>query len=867
MHLTFYLHCNTRWGENAYLLLADEAIPMKYFSDSQWKLTVDLQKRERISYSYVLKYEDGQLLVESKLKRHLALNTQNEHVEIYDDFVEESNVFQTLPFQNCFFLHKKVQKTAANQWLLQVYVPFVEKKYSVGILGSSSALGGWMHNNYLPMNYLGNGWWSTAVEPQGVVEYKFIIVDEFKNIVLWEDGNNRISDFRVKTGTSSVLNLIFKHNFHWKGAGVAIPVFSLRSASDWGIGTYTDLHLLADWASNIGLKFIQILPINDTTNKGTNADSYPYRAVSIYALHPILLDVKKIGTLNDIAQQKMFERRGLQLNEKTDVSYSEVFALKTAYLKLVYEQDARDLFRSAAYKKFLQKNRHWLLPYAVYSCLRDEYRTTDFNSWKEYSAYSLSKINDYVARNEKRVGYYCFVQYYADKQLKEAHAYATQKGIALKGDLPIGISADSVDAWMNPSLFHLDAQAGAPPDDFSINGQNWGFPTYNWEKMKSNGFDWWKSRFRNMAEYFDAYRIDHILGFFRIWSIPIDSSDGILGYFNPALPLSQEEIKQKGLFLSEKMFCPFITKHRLTDTFGEDAHSLADTFFDHQGDVFIFKSKFATQNRLINYFKQYPHLVSPEKQRKLLDVYTNVLFIKDRECSNAYHPRIMPFDTESFKCLTEEQQECFRMIHDDYFYVRHNEFWKKQALLKLPSLLNTNEMLVCGEDLGMIPTCVPDVMNLLRILTLEVQRMPKQMDLEFVVSSRTPYLSVYTTGTHDTSTLREWWQENLEKTQHYYNSVLNKTGTAPDFCNPEIVQCVLKNVFSANSMLTILPLQDFLALKKNFVTENPTKERINNPANPHHYWCYRMSVNLETLLKENTFNLMLKNLLVESGRN
>lgn len=867
MHITFYLHCNTRWGESAYLLLADEAIPMKYLSDSQWKLTADLQMGDRISYSYVIIHEDGQLLAESKLKRQLALNTQNEHVEIYDDFVDESNVFQTLPFKNCFFSHKKVQKTIANYWLLQVYVPFVEKKYSVGILGSSSCLGGWQHNDYLPMNYLGNGWWSIAVEPQGVVEYKFVIVDKCKNIVFWEDGNNRISDFRLKIGTSSVLNLIFKHNFHWKGAGVAIPVFSLRSAFDWGIGTYTDLNILADWASAIGLKFIQILPVNDTTNKGTNADSYPYRAVSIYALHPILLDVKKIGTLNDMYRQQMFENRGLLLNKKAEVSYSEVFALKTAYLKLLYEQESKELFCSAAYKKFFKKNRHWLLPYAVYSCLRDEYRTTDFNSWKEYSAYSLLKINDYAARNEKRVGYYFFVQYYADKQLKEAHAYATRKGIALKGDLPIGISADSVDAWMNPSLFHLDEQAGAPPDDFSINGQNWGFPTYDWGMMKSDGFDWWKSRFRNMTEYFDAYRIDHILGFFRIWSIPIDSSDGILGYFNPALPLSQEELKQKGLIFSEKMLRPFITNQRMADTFGEDAHLLADTFFEHKGDIYVFKSEFATQNNLINFFKQYPQFLSSEKQRKLLDVYTNVLFIKDKAHCNTYHPRIMPFDTESFNCLTEEQQCCFRMIHDDYFYVRHNEFWKKEALIKLPSLLNTNEMLVCGEDLGMIPSCVPEVMNLLRILTLEVQRMPKQMDSEFVVSDQTPYLSVYTTGTHDTSTLREWWQENSEKTQHYFNSVLNKTGIAPDCCNPEIVQCVLNNVFSANSMLTILPLQDLLALRKNLVTENPAKERINNPANPCHYWCYRISVNLENLLKENTLNLTLKKLLVESRRN
>ena len=864
MQAIFYLHCKTKWGENVFINFKNESLPMAYVAENQWKVVIDNLTTLDFSYTYTIK-RDEKFVAESKLNRIVLIETNNYTTEIYDDFVLESNVFQTLPFKRCYFSHKIANKTIANQWILQVYAPLVEKDCSVGVIGSSSLLGNWDENKYLPLNYIGSGWWNITIESLDVVEYKFIIIDKSNKILLWEDGNNRITDF-TKKNCVSVLNLIFRHNFRWKSAGVAIPVFSLRSKKGWGIGDFSDLKYLVDWASKTGLKIIQILPINDTTNTETNEDSYPYRANSIYALHPILLDTTKVGILENSIQQKSFEKKSALLNKNKNVSYAEVFSLKTSFLKLIYIQDSEKLFKTTDYKKFYSKNEHWLLPYAVYSCLREDFKTANYALWNDYSEYSLSKVRDYAYENKHRVEYFYFIQYHATKQLKEAHAYANKKGVSLKGDLPIGISADSVDAWMQPNLFNLDVHAGAPPDDFSKNGQNWGFPTYNWVEMKNDDFAWWKARFKSMVEYFDAYRIDHILGFFRIWQIPVESLDGVLGYFNPAMPFSKEDLMDRGFAFSKQMLQPFITEKSLQKIFDKDYYYVVNEFFEKHGDLFKFLPQFSTQKHFIDFIEKKSNILSVDLSRKILDVYTNVLFIEDKKYPNCFHPRIAPFETEAYKQLSDFQKEIFKSIHDEYFYVRHNEFWENEALTKLPLLLKTNDMLVCGEDLGMIPQCVPNVMSSLQILSLEVQRMPKQTHSEFVNSNQTPYLSVYTTGTHDTSTIREWWQEDAEKTSRYYHQLCKAIEVVPQHCNPTTTRKILEDILSSNSIFTIFPMQDILALNEELVTKNPKDERINNPANPNHYWCYRMNVDLETLLKNKNFNSLLKKMLKDYNR-
>ncbi len=195
--------------------------------------------------------------------------------------------------------------------------------------------------------------------------------------------------------------------------------------------------------------------------------------------------------------------------------------------------------------------------------LRDKNGTADFNQWPDHQVWDEAErkaLTDPKTAACKNVAFFYFVQFVLDRQMQEAHEHAKAKGVILKGDIPmkgdipIGVNRNGCDVWTEPKYFNLNGQAGAPPDDFSANGQNWGFPTYNWFEMLKDGCQWWNRRFKNMARYFDAYRIDHVLGFFRIWEIPVHSVHGLLGQFAPALAMSREEIESYGLHFQEDRF-------------------------------------------------------------------------------------------------------------------------------------------------------------------------------------------------------------------------------------------------------------------------------------------------------------------------
>ena len=276
----------------------------------------------------------------------------------------------------------------------------------------------------------------------------------------------------------------------FRGVGTAIPVFSLRTADDFGIGEFRDLRPVVDWAAATGQCILQLLPVNDTTRKGEWADSYPYSPVSTFALHPLYIHLQDLGIKADAA----FKKEQAALNALPELDYPRVFKAKMAWIRKAFEARGAKDMASAAYKKFVKENEAWLPEYAQFCAKRDK----------------------------KEPEYYCWMQYHLDKQFCQEVDYARAKGVSLKGDLPIGVSADSAEAYWHPELFNLDSSTGAPPDYFSTDGQNWGFPTYNWEEMAKDDFAWWKARLRKMSRYFDAFRIDHILGFFRIWEIPVE---------------------------------------------------------------------------------------------------------------------------------------------------------------------------------------------------------------------------------------------------------------------------------------------------------------------------------------------------------
>lgn len=585
----------------------------------------------------------------------------------------------------------------------------------------------------------------------------------------------------------------------WRAAGCAIPLFSLRSNYSYGIGDFFDLKPFIEWVALTGQSVIQMLPINDTTITKSWRDSYPYSANSSFALNPIYMNLPSLGPISDIEQEIEFQKRGAELNLLEQIDYERVAALKNSYIDIVYQQKGEACFRSASYRAFFQKNREWLEPYGIYCYLRDTYRTHNFSEWRE-QRYSESLKALYLKPKSdslKAIKRQFFVQYHLHKQLTEVKEYAHSKGILLKGDLPIGVNRYSSDVWIHPELFHLECQAGAPPDAFAHDGQRWGMPTYNWEAMANDGYSWFIARFKKMADYFDAYRIDHLLGFFRIWEIPLEYQSGLMGRFNPALALSEEEIESYGFH--------FDYKHEILET------------------------------RAIE---------------------TDRLFLEDSYKRGMFHPRIESFETESFKALDTKQQTAYRHLHDNFFYQRNNNFWFDVALHKLTPMIQATGMLVCGEDLGMIPECVPTLMDRLRILSLEVQRMPKTYGVAIADTSSYPYLSVCTTSTHDMNVLRHWLKEEMPE-----NNIINSHTDSIENCI-----MVLEQHLASNSMLAIFPLQDWLSIDSELRHPYPENERINVPANPNNYWQYRMHITIEKLLSSTKLNEQIYNMIQLSGR-
>ncbi len=695
-------------------------------------------------------------------------------------------------------------------------------------------------------------------------------------------------------------------------AGVAIPVFSLRSEGSFGVGDFGDLKTLVDWAVKTGMKAVQILPINDTTDTGKWTDSYPYNSISVYALHPQYIDLRQLPALKSKKKTAEYEAKRKRLNALSQIDYEAVNEVKRAYLHDIYKQEGKKCLASEAFQTFYEANSVWLRPYAAFSVLRDTYGTSDYTKWPKYSTYSETEIADFTNAETESVGFYYFLQYSLHEQLLAVSDYARQNNVILKGDIPIGVCRTSVETWVAPSYFNMNGSAGAPPDTFSTNGQNWGFPTYNWEAMQADGLQWWLRRFRKMQEYFSAYRIDHILGFFRIWEIPTHAVHGLLGQFSPSLPMSPKEIESYGLtFCKEWMTEPMITDELLEQRIGKLSHYqkeqtewlggkdpvtfVKEVFLDPKPDgKWQMKPQFATQRQIEKFFaiehdsatlehdsaalghesastEFNPATIkhdsaTTELKEAVYSLVSDVLFVEDHRTSGLYHPRISVQLDYVYTCLTEGEKQAFNHLYDDYFYRRHNQFWYDRAMQKLTPLIQATQMIVCGEDLGMVPDCVPWVMNALQILSLEIQRMPKEPGHLFAHVANYPVHSVCTTGTHDTETLRQWWTLDPNQTQRYWHEELGYDGPCPSVATPEVCARIIGDHLACPSLLCILPFQDWLSIDDNLRLADADAERINIPANPHHYWRYRMHISLEELLAQESFNNRIAKMIESANR-
>ena len=872
-------------GDTALLGNGDtsRALRLEVDGDRLWHAEVELPDSvAAFTYRYIIKNEQGDTRQEWGQGHCFRPAAGVNEYDIYDRWQDQpfDKPFYSAAFTECICRHNsagtKPLLPASGYVELCVAAPMVAPGCTLAISGEGDALGNWNPDRAIRMNSAEYPIWKAKIPAAGLnaaTEYKYLIVDSANGrVVSWEGGNNRSIGVEPRENAATILAGMRFINAQtpWKGAGTAIPVFSLRTESDFGVGDFYDLKEMVDWAAAAGQTFLQILPINDTTMTGTWVDSYPYKANSIYALHPMFLRLEAIGELKDKKRREYYENLRKELNALPEVDYERVNKAKAEYCREIFASDGAKTMASPEYKAFIEKNGHWLLPYAAFCVLRDRFGTPDFNKWGEYAVYSADVQAKVQAEAQTEIDFACYLQFHLDAQMRHVHEYANSHSIALKGDIPIGISRTSADAWVDPRLFNLDCQAGAPPDDFSVLGQNWGLPTYNWEEMSLDGFAWWKARFAKMAEFFDAYRIDHVLGFFRIWQIPMDAIHGLLGYFNPALPFSESELRNNYDFWidADLQTTPYIMDYFVEDFFGPYTREALDTYCNSAGyGRYKLKPEFDTQRKVADHFATLP---KDEKHTRICDgllgLIDNVLFIEDPVEKGKYHPRISAQYTYIYRALNDYERWCFNRLYNDFFYHRHNSFWYDKAMWKLPPLIDSTNMLTCAEDLGMIPACVPAVMQQLEILSLEIQRMPKDPGSTFGDTWNYPYYSVCTTSTHDMGGIRQWWEEDRDRSRDFYNNVLHEHGAAPYYAEPWVCDRIVDLHLASPSMLCILPLQDWLSIDANLRRENPNDEIINVPANPQHYWRYRMHLTIAELASHTEFTSYLRDKTAHFGR-
>ena len=876
MKLKFTINYGTQWGESLHVVISYKSLDgtvktfnllMQTEDGVSWSLdtaVVESRQHPIDSFTYYYQDEDGE---GRALRREWTGVPRAYHFDSSKNYVLP-DLWRDIPLNYHLYssAYRITMGMTAGESAQVMRVPFYRKTIlfrvsapqlrhgqSLAILGSHPALGDWNTARFLRMDYIGDNDWILSVNVDAIflpIEYKYVIVDDTTNsLVAWEDGDNRTTEGllpedqnNVPDGTVLVIygeGLRVKEQT-WRAAGVVVPVFSLRSDHSYGVGDFGDLRRMVDWAVETRMKIIQLLPVNDTTTDGGWHDSYPYNIVSAFALHLHYIDLEALGALKDKTKMTAYHRQRRELNALGYSDYEAVGRVKTAYLQEIFAERGQQTLDSKEFKQWFAENQDWLKPYAKW-VMRNE----------------ASGMG-----NEEFIYY---IQYQLHCQLKAAADYARSKGIILKGDIPIGVNRDSVETATHPEYFNLDYQTGAPPDAFSRDGQNWGFPTYNWSDKT---IDWFRRRLRWMSQYFDAFRIDHVLGFFRIWEIPEDAVFGLLGHFSPALPLTVSEIEYFGLsFKKDLMTRPFINDRVIDRLFGIHAQYVRENFLIPRSyGLYDIKAEYDTQKKVCDHFKDRHDENSLWIRDGLYRLISGVLFLEDPKQPEMYHPRIGVFNEPVYDALTAEEKDAFMRLYNNYYYQRHNFFWGSEGTRRLTEVFGETRMLSCAEDLGMLPDCVQPVLDALRILTLEIQSLPKQTGFEFTHLDGNPYRSVATFSTHDMSPMRLWWSESPERTQRYYVTMLQKQGRAPEQLPAHLAEEIIARHLYCPSMICLLSLQDWLAMDGELRSKNPREERINVPSDPYNRWKYRMHLNIDDLLAATKYNSKLRTMITRSKR-
>lgn len=897
MKVHFSIRYKTVWGQR--LLVTGnipalgngdpkQALSLSYNFPEEWTGMVDVTDEEvsRLRYRYLLLNENAGTYTEEWESGRTVPEAEKSpaHVFCYDQWNatnDPGNIFLTAPFKKV--LLKDRHRSSLLEYpkkfthIFKVKAPVLDARQQVCIIGNCDAFGNWSTQKPLILQKYGDEW-QLAVDlsrcGSNEVHYKYGFYDPEDGVFCgFEEGSDRsavlLNDKKVIVQQND--GFIRTNVFGWRGAGVGLPVFSIRTRKSFGVGDFEDMKLFIDWAAKVGLKLIQLLPLNDTIGTHTDEDVLPYAAISAFALNPLFLYLPSLGRL-PAKHPLAAEYKSLQaeLNAKELVEFLEVVNFKLRYAREMYLLQQEKYKSNKEFLRFIADNEYWLMPYAAFCVLRDKFGSSDYRQWEQYASFNEEMVRALSApeselREEIFLNYY--IQYHLHLQLSETHTYAHSKGVVLKGDIPIGVNRNSADTWAHPEFFNLDKQAGAPPDMFAVKGQNWELPTYNWEAIQQTGFDWWKRRFAQMSHYFDTFRVDHILGFFRIWQIPTDQIEGIMGHLHPSVPVHSNEFSERSIWFDYNRYCkPYITDPILHELFGDDASWVkANCLQIEDGWVLRLKPPYTSQKNVEEMCKE--GLFSEKIKWGLFDLISNVLFF-EAEGSNRtlFYPRFGMQSLSTFRDLDFSTRAKLDDLYVDYFFRRQDAYWYKSGMEKLPALKRSTNMLICGEDLGMMTQCVTDAMKETGILSLEVQRAPKTSTQEFFHPADAPYLSVVTPSTHDMSTIRGWWEEDRGVTQRFYNQQLGHFGDAPFFCEWWVCRDILLQHLYSPAMWAIFQMQDLLGISEKLRRENPHEERINVPSNSRFSWRFRLHLTMEELLEEDEWNDELRNFIQQSGR-
>lgn len=889
MQLTFLIDYYAHLGERLALHLTlttnetqvHRILPLTTDDHHTWEGSIIVEsKKAKLSYTYAV--YDGEVVVREETVGHtLHLNDQSEAYCIRDLWCDTTlpAVYQSSALHKVVYGHKRSTLHDTKHHITLRVTSLPHEGYHLAIVGSSDTLGNWNPEKAVPLQRIGAYEWGGSIPLTASVltsEYKYIWRNDIHlNEVVWEEGDNRIF-LPYHKHQSAAYTLVVSDGFIrltqqlWRGAGMVLPLFSIRTEHTFGVGDMTSLSELVRWCSTLGMSVLQLLPINDTTDVGHWRESYPYNGVSVFALHPMYLDIMAMGKLS-VSMAKDYHDTQQVLNALDAVDYEAVNHHKWRFIRWQYQKNKGRVCSSESFKTFCRDNEAWLPQYAYFCYFRDLYHTANFRDWPRFATYDKEALAEYfkedpTAQDELLLHYY--VQYELHRQLSSTKAIAQELGVILKGDIPIGICRNSDSAWYCPELFNFDGQAGAPPDDFATDGQNWGFPTYNWPQHAKTDYIWWRQRFEQLATYFDAYRIDHVLGFFRIWEIPYGTRSGLLGQFSPALGMTEMEMSAFGFILDRsKHLIPHVSPEALALHVETDIlQEVISTCFDlDDSATYTFKKTLPNQSALLTLMRDKVHWSTPT-QDFLLSLYTEVLFVCDKTEPSCVHPRIQGDKTALFQNLSPQQQEAYRRLYHHYYYQRNDTLWQQEALSKLGTLISSSSLLPCAEDLGMLPNGVRDTLNVLGLLSLEIQTMPKSPHVRFADTTTYPYLSVATFATHDMPPLRTWWQECPEEAQLFWHKALHREGIAPCEATKDVCEQVVLQHLNSPSMLCLLAFQDWLSIDADLRIEDSTHEQINVPSNPNHYWRYRMHLTIEYLTEQEAYTQRIRKLIKSSGR-